>query len=123
MPPTEIMGEIDQVSEFVQAHNGDFVIKTILVASNGLAAVKGIRSIRKWSYEEFGDERAIKFIAMATRNDIEGNAEFIKLADHFVEVPSGPNNFNYANVDLIVSLAKQYHVQVSKYSLTICVIF
>jgi biotin carboxylase len=28
-------------------------------------------------------------------------AEYIKMADNFVHVPGGPNNHNYANVELI----------------------
>jgi acetyl-CoA carboxylase / biotin carboxylase 1 len=57
-----------------------------------------------------GDERAIEFIAMATRDDLNANAEFIRLADAFVEVPSGSNKNNYANVDLIVEIAESQKV-------------
>ena len=35
------------------------------------------------------------------------NPEYIKLADQCVEVPGGSNNNNYANVDLIVDIAKR----------------
>ena len=35
-------------------------ITKILIANNGIAAVKCIRSIRRWSYENFGSERAIR---------------------------------------------------------------
>ena len=42
---------------------------------------------------------------MATRDDLNANAEFIRLADNYIEVPSGKNSNNYANVDLIVSIA------------------
>jgi len=98
---------------YVQDHEGDFAISRILMASNGLAAVKGIRSIRKWSLETFGDERCIfTFVVLATTDDIEANAEFIKLADEYIEVSGGPNSFNYANVDLIVSLAAKHRVHV-----------
>ena len=38
----------------------------VLIANNGIAAVKEIRSVRKWAYETFGDERAIQFTVMAT---------------------------------------------------------
>jgi hypothetical protein len=31
---------------------------------------------------------------MATRDDLNANAEFIRLADAFVEVPSGSNKVN-----------------------------
>jgi hypothetical protein len=47
-----------------------FVITKILIANNGVGAVKCIRSIRKWSYEVFGNERCIKFIVMATPEDL-----------------------------------------------------
>lgn len=39
-------------------------------------------------------------------------AEYIKMADHYVPVPGGPNNNNYANVELIVDIAKRIPVQV-----------
>jgi len=88
------------------------VIEKILIANNGIAAVKAIRSIRKWAYETLGNERAIEFTVMATPEDLKANAEYIKLADNFVEVPGGTNNNNYANVDLIVELAEQLGVDV-----------
>jgi len=47
-----------------------FVIEKILIANNGVGAVKAIRSMRKWSYEVFGNERAIKFVVMATPEDL-----------------------------------------------------
>lgn len=41
-------------------------------------------------------------------------AEYIKMADHYVPVPGGPNNNNYANVELILDIAKRIPVQVRK---------
>lgn len=38
--------------------------------------------------------------------------EYIKMADHYVPVPGGSNNNNYANVELIVDIAKRIPVQV-----------
>jgi len=46
------------------------VIEKVLIANNGVAAVKAIRSIRRWSYEVFGNERAISFVVMATPEDL-----------------------------------------------------
>jgi hypothetical protein len=46
------------------------VIEKVLIANNGVAAVKAIRSIRKWAYDVFGDERAISFVVMATPEDL-----------------------------------------------------
>lgn len=43
---------------------------------------------------------------MATPEDLRANAEYIRMADSFVEVPGGANNNNYANVRLIVETAE-----------------
>ncbi|KAF9948459.1 acetyl-coenzyme-A carboxylase, partial [Mortierella alpina] len=95
------------VRDFVGQHGGHSVITKILIANNGIAAVKEIRSVRKWAYETFGDERAIQFTVMATPEDLKINAEYIRMADQYVEVPGGSNNNNYANVDLIVDIAER----------------
>ncbi len=42
---------------------------------------------------------------MTTPEDLRANAEYIRMADEFVEVPGGSNNNNYANVRLIVEQA------------------
>lgn len=95
------------VRDFVQAHEGHTVISKVLIANNGMAAMKEIRSVRKWAYETFGDERAIEFTVMATPEDLSVNAEYIRMADNYVEVPGGTNNNNYANVELIVDVAER----------------
>ncbi|KAF9219763.1 hypothetical protein BS17DRAFT_788749 [Gyrodon lividus] len=97
----------DRVKDFVQAHGGHTVITKVLIANNGIAAVKEIRSIRQWSYETFGRERTIEFTVMATPEDLKVNAEYIRMADQYIEVPGGSNNNNYANVDLIVDVAER----------------
>ncbi|KAI7515486.1 Acetyl-CoA, partial [Hortaea werneckii] len=83
----------------------------VLIANNGIAAVKEIRSVRKWAYETFGDERTVQFTVMATPEDLAANADYIRLADKYVEVPGGTNNNNYANVELIVDVAERMDVQ------------
>jgi acetyl-CoA carboxylase/biotin carboxylase 1 len=92
---------ISQVEDFCKALGGDRPITSILIANNGMAAVKFMRSIRSWAYETFGTERAVLLVAMATPEDMRINAEHIRIADQFVEVPGGTNNNNYANVQLI----------------------
>ncbi|KIW49703.1 hypothetical protein PV05_11356 [Exophiala xenobiotica] len=99
-----------KVKDFVQAHDGHSVITSVLIANNGIAAVKEIRSVRKWAYETFGDERAIQFTVMATPEDLQANADYIRMADQYVEVPGGTNNNNYANVELIVDVAERMNV-------------
>ncbi|SMR48942.1 unnamed protein product [Zymoseptoria tritici ST99CH_1E4] len=99
-----------KVKDFVTAHDGHTVITSVLIANNGIAAVKEIRSVRKWAYETFGDERAIQFTVMATPEDLAANADYIRMADQYVEVPGGTNNNNYANVELIVDIAERMGV-------------
>lgn len=82
----------------------------VLIANNGIAAVKEIRSVRKWAYETFGDERAIHFTVMGTPEDMAANADYIRMADHIAEVEGGTNNNNYANVDVIVDIAERMNV-------------
>ncbi|KAI4228452.1 MAG: hypothetical protein L6R36_001643 [Xanthoria steineri] len=98
------------VKDFVANHDGHSVISNVLIANNGIAAVKEIRSVRKWAYETFGDERAIQFTVMATPEDLGANADYIRMADQYVEVPGGTNNNNYANVELIVDIAERMNV-------------
>ncbi|KIY63781.1 hypothetical protein CYLTODRAFT_493632 [Cylindrobasidium torrendii FP15055 ss-10] len=95
------------VLDFVKANGGHTVITKVLIANNGIAAVKEIRSVRQWSYETFGNEREIEFTVMATPEDLKINAEYIRMADRYIEVPGGTNNNNYANVDLIVDVAER----------------
>ncbi|KAK6432306.1 acetyl-coenzyme-A carboxylase, partial [Oleoguttula sp. CCFEE 5521] len=99
-----------KVKDFVAASDGHTVITSILIANNGIAAVKEIRSVRKWAYETFGDEKAIQFVVMATPEDLGANADYIRMADKYVEVPGGTNNNNYANVELIVDVAERMGV-------------
>jgi len=53
----------------------------VLIANNGIAAVKMLRSVRKWSYETFGDERAIQFTVMATPEDLKWVQPMLSVAD------------------------------------------
>ncbi|KAG7973943.1 hypothetical protein I3843_06G021300 [Carya illinoinensis] len=101
---------ISEVDKFCYALGGKKPIHSILIANNGMAAVKFMRSVRTWAYETFGTEKAILLVAMATPEDMRINAEHIRIADKFVEVPGGTNNNNYANVQLIVEMAEITHV-------------
>ena len=62
----------DSVAAYVQELGGteSRVIEKVLIANNGVAAVKAIRSIRRWAYDVFGNERAIQFVVMATPEDL-----------------------------------------------------
>lgn len=63
--------------------------------------------MRKWAYDQFGDDRAVRFTVMASQDDLAANADYIRMADSYVEVPGGANNQNYANVDMIVDVAQR----------------
>jgi len=102
-----VSASVDRLEEYVKDRGGNLPIRTVLIANNGMAATKAILSMRQWAYMELGNERAIQFVVMATPEDLNANAEFIRLADRFVEVPGGVNRNNYANVDLIIKTAKE----------------
>ena len=55
------MSFFGSVEEYVAFCGGDHVLKRVLVANNGLGAIKAIRSIRRWSFETFGNERQVSF--------------------------------------------------------------
>ena len=58
------------VASYVETLGGKRPITKVLIANNGVAAVKAIRYIRRWAYDVFGDERAIQFVVMATPEDL-----------------------------------------------------
>jgi len=60
------------VASYVKELGGDknHVIEKVLIANNGVGAVKCIRSVRRWAYDVFGDEKAIQFVVMATPEDL-----------------------------------------------------
>ncbi|CAJ1454352.1 unnamed protein product, partial [Effrenium voratum] len=102
----------DPLEEYLKACGGKKAVRRILVASNGMAAAKVMMSMRQWAHMEagLGSSGILEFVSMATREDLDANAEFIRLADKHVEVPAGKNVKNYANVDLICKIAQQEKV-------------
>ena len=57
--------------EFIHKYGGKRVIEKILIANNGIGAVKFIRSVRRWAYEMFGNDKAIVFHVMVTPEDLK----------------------------------------------------
>uniref|UniRef100_A0A915CZQ3 biotin carboxylase n=1 Tax=Ditylenchus dipsaci TaxID=166011 RepID=A0A915CZQ3_9BILA len=98
-----------QVKDFVDYFAEDPTkaryIKKILVATNGIAAVKCILSMRKLLMQLFKEDRIIKFICLTTEQEIQSKAEYLKMADYIVFSPAGANTSNYANVEEIVGHA------------------
>ena len=66
------------IEEYIHFTKGTYLIKKILVANNGIAAIKFIRSIKIWSYNTFNNEKMIKFVSMVSPEDLLANAEFIR---------------------------------------------
>lgn len=65
-PPANYSGFFKDVAEFVTFTGGDHAIQKVLIANNGIGATKAIRSIRRWSYETFGNERMVRTRTNAT---------------------------------------------------------
>ena len=59
--PSSLSSRFRNVAELLAARGGrdSHVIQKILIANNGIAAVKAIRSIRQWSYDMFGNDREV----------------------------------------------------------------
>ena len=87
------------VQRFVQQRGGKRPISKILIASNGLGALKATTSMRRFEGLELISSvklddiqeskrhsvtRCLTFVAMATPEDIEANAAFLQNADQFV---------------------------------------
>eukprot|EP01129_Flabellula_baltica_P005744 TRINITY_DN2099_c0_g1_i1.p1 TRINITY_DN2099_c0_g1~~TRINITY_DN2099_c0_g1_i1.p1 ORF type:complete len:2139 (-),score=550.43 TRINITY_DN2099_c0_g1_i1:13-6429(-) len=100
-------GHFESLQAFLDEVEGKHLIEKILISNNGNAAVKFMQSVRRWSYEVFGNDKIIHFVSMATPEDITSNSEFVRMADAYIPVPGGSNNNNYANVDLIVEIAER----------------
>jgi biotin carboxylase len=60
----------------------------VLIANNGIAAVKCMRSIRRWSYEMFRNERAVRFVVMVTPEDLKGRPFSVIVVVSKAVVPS-----------------------------------
>ncbi|CAD5217041.1 unnamed protein product [Bursaphelenchus okinawaensis] len=112
-PMTQFIDQQSQtyntIEDYVNSHVEDPSkarhIKKILVATNGIAAVKCLVSIRKRMMNLFKDDHIIRLICMTTDQEIASQAEYLKYADHFTIAPAGANTNNYANVDEIISHA------------------
>ncbi|CAF1116980.1 unnamed protein product [Rotaria sordida] len=102
---------ISTPNELCDLLGGSREINKILIANNGIAAVKCMRSIRRWSYEMYRHEHTIKFVAMVTPEDMKANAEYIRYADQYVNVQGGPSHMNYSNCELILDIAKRFLVE------------
>jgi len=98
------------LEEYVKSRGGNRPIKRVLIANNGMAATKAMLSMKQWAFLTLGDDKAVEFVAMATPEDLNANAEFIRLANEYVEVPGGKNSNNYANVELICKVATEKKV-------------
>lgn len=52
-------GQFRDVADFCAKLGGATPVRKILISNNGIAAVKAIRSIRRWAYDMFGNEREV----------------------------------------------------------------
>jgi acetyl-CoA carboxylase / biotin carboxylase 1 len=59
----------DSVEAFVKETGGKRAIRKVLIANNGIAAVKCMRSVRTWAYETFGDDRAVSLGPQPSASD------------------------------------------------------
>ncbi|KAL3204959.1 hypothetical protein MRX96_041084 [Rhipicephalus microplus] len=98
--------------EFVSRFGGRHVINKVLIANNGIAAVKCMRSIRRWAYEMFSNDKAVPLCCYGnTRRSQRQCRVYQSWPTTVFLCPVVPNNNNYANVDLILDIAKRVGAQ------------
>src|SRR5690348_14939541 len=110
MSPTIINIPFDSggaLDRYIKFRGGSRSLRKILVASNGLAAIKFIKSIRLWCQQTLGDRNAVKLLAMCSEDDRRNFNRFLDFADSVALVDGGKSSINYGNVSLIVSIATQ----------------
>ena len=95
-----------------EQYNRLYKLKRILIANNGLAAVKFIISIKEFSRETLLDENFFTFVLMASEDDLCSNSAYLSLGSEIINVPSGPSGNNYGNVNLITEISKTKNIQV-----------
>uniref|UniRef100_A0A8R1ISL4 Biotin carboxylation domain-containing protein n=1 Tax=Caenorhabditis japonica TaxID=281687 RepID=A0A8R1ISL4_CAEJA len=100
----------EEIHEFVKQYSGSKPIKRVLIANNGLAAVKCLISIRQWLQKQFNTSSVVSFVCIGTPDEMDAASHYLKLADEIIMAPRGKNSQNFANVDVIVSLALQAKV-------------
>ncbi|CAK5122598.1 unnamed protein product [Meloidogyne enterolobii] len=98
----------DFVNHFCEDTTKARSIRKILVAANGIAAVKFMDSLKKFLMQHFGNEKLINFVCLTTDQEIP--SEYLKMADHIIFSPAGANTHNYTNVDEIVEQATRNNV-------------
>ena len=79
-------------------------------AFTGIASMACRRGACRERREHRVESTEITSPTQATPEDLNANAEFVRLADEYVEVPGGSNTNNYANVKLIVDTASRLGV-------------
>ena len=70
-PPLSEAGFFKSVQDFTTFCGGDHAIEKVLIANNGIGATKAIRSIRRWSFETFGNERMVSIVPIAFAPNIQ----------------------------------------------------
>lgn len=66
--------------------------------------------LKKHSFTSLIDIFSITLTSISPSTPTSANAEYIRMGDIIVDVPGGSNNHNYANVNLIVELARLHAV-------------
>ncbi|KAF1749071.1 hypothetical protein GCK72_025538 [Caenorhabditis remanei] len=106
--------QYESIKQFVEQTVSDAEkrkpIRKLLVATNGIAAVRCITTINRFLNHTFRNDKLIHYVCMATQDEIDANSEYIKKATSLVISPSGSNKNNYANVDEVVKHAIEKNV-------------
>ncbi|ULT84449.1 hypothetical protein L3Y34_013254 [Caenorhabditis briggsae] len=100
----------ESIEQFVEQNVNDpekrRPIRKLLVATNGIAAVRCMTTIMRLLNHTFRNDKLIHFVCMTTEDETKSNSEYLKSATSLATSPSGSNKNNYANVDEVLRHAK-----------------
>uniref|UniRef100_H3BFJ1 acetyl-CoA carboxylase n=1 Tax=Latimeria chalumnae TaxID=7897 RepID=H3BFJ1_LATCH len=83
----------------------------VLIANNGIAAVKCMRSIRRWSYEMFRNERTIRFVVMVTPEDLKANLGVFERGVRLATLSDPSNANSISEVSLLLGFKIRMQLQ------------
>ncbi|CCD73648.1 acetyl-CoA carboxylase [Caenorhabditis elegans] len=107
--------QYESMEQFIHSHVADIEkrrpIKRLLVATNGIAAMRCLMTAKKFLHHTFRNDNLIHFVCMTTEDEIQSMSESLRMPNiTLAESPSGTNKNNFANVDEILKHAIKYEV-------------
>lgn len=73
----------------------------MLIVNNGIVVVKCMRSVRRWVYEMFRNERVIRFVVMVILEDFKVNVGILCNGVYYVVIVVDVLRFSLVNICIL----------------------